>query len=159
MSADRWFSFGPLERRSLALAFACTACFSIDLFDDLNPSQRTPARYIEKLCKSGNYELEGSGELTTGLTDDSCGFSLGPEAGAVRFIVPGEDLIYDTHMFEILVAKEDGTNARWDQVPGDAGNVYSVSARVGETTRIIDVRIEGTFLDDTGCAIARRRMR
>jgi hypothetical protein len=162
MSADR--GFGPMERRALALAFACSACFALDFSGDDPPShERSAARYIESFCETGNYELEGSAELTTGLTSDSCGFSVGPSEGVVRFIVPSSDLArYTSSTFEALVAREDGTDPNWIPAPASsqAGAVsFEVYPEAGyRKRRIIDVRVRGALPDPTpGCAITRKR--
>jgi hypothetical protein len=162
MWADGWF--GPMERRALALAFACSACFSIDLWDGDGPPthERSAARYIDSFCEKGNYELEGSAELTTGLTSDSCGFSVGPSEGVVRFIVPSSDLAgYTSSTFEALVAREDGSDPNWIPAPASsqAGSVsFEVYPEAGyKKRRVIDVRLLGALPDPTpGCAIARR---
>ena len=152
-----------MERRALALAFACSACFALDFSGSDPPShERSAARYIESFCENGNYELEGSAELTTGLTSDSCGFSVGPSEGIVRFIVPSIDIAhYVSSTFEALVAREDGSDPNWIPAPSSsqAGTVsFEVYPEAGyKKRRIIDVRVRGALPDSTpGCAIAGR---
>jgi hypothetical protein len=162
MWADRWL--GPMERRALALAFACSACFALDLSGDGPPTEeRTAARYIDSFCEQGNYELEGSAERTTGLTSDSCGFSVGPSEGIVRFIVPSSDLAgYTSSTFEALVAREDGSDPNWIFTAGvgrSSGTAtFEVYPEAGyKKRRIIDVRLLGALPDPTpGCSIADR---
>jgi hypothetical protein len=156
--------FGSMERRALALAFACTACFSLDFSGDDPPThERSAARYIESFCENGNYELEGSAERTTGLTSDSCGFSVGPSEGVVRFVVPSGDLAsYTSSTFEALVAREDGSDPNWIPAPSSSqsGRVsFEVYPEAGyKKRRIIDVRVRGALPDPTpGCAITRKR--
>jgi hypothetical protein len=164
MWADGWV--GLTERRALALAFACSACFSLDLSGDGPPTQeRSAARYIDSFCEKGNYELEGSAERTTGLTSDSCGFTVGPSEGVVRFIVPSSDLAgYTSSTFEALVSREDGSDPNWIPVTSSSqsGSVtFEVYPEAGHRKRrIIDVRLLGALPDPTpGCAIARRTRR
>jgi hypothetical protein len=164
MSADGR-PFGTLELRALVFSFGCAACLSIDFGPDPSEVERSPARAIEELCKKQRYELEGSARRTEGITGGSCAFSVGPDAGVVRFIVT--DAVsspYSRYWFEVLLADEDGTNGRWDTVPGEShalGMAYSVSARIGETTRVIDVRLYAERTDpyDTGCSVGRRSRR
>jgi len=163
MSANerRWFR--PLEWRASLLALACAACLSIDFGPDPSEVERPPARAIEEFCDKERYELEGSAKRTEGITGGSCAFLVGPSEGSVRFIVT--DAVsspYARYWFEVLLTDEDGTNGRWKTVAGESGSVgqtYSVPARIGVATRIIDVRLyaERTDpLDGSGCSIQRR---
>lgn len=163
MSADQRRSFGPLEGRALLLAFGCAACISIDFGPDPSEVERSPARAIEEYCKEQRYELEGTAKRTEGLTSDSCAFSVGPSEGVVRFIVSdATSSPYARYWFEALLTDRDGTNGRWEMVPGEShplGTAFPVSASNGETTRIIDVRLFSQRtdpFDTSGCSIARR---
>jgi len=154
-----------MERRALALAFACSACFSLDWGSDPPTSEQTAPRYIEKFCADQSYELVGTAKRTSGLTSDSCGFSVGPGNGTVRFIVPPDDVaFYTSFTFEALVTSDEGTNPHWIHVPeepmGATGSSFAVSDDGGEKRRVVDVRVVGEFPDDTpGCSIARRKLR
>lgn len=164
MSADRRRWFGALEWRAALLALACGACLSIDFGPDPSEVERSPARAIEEFCEKNRYELEGSAKRTEGITGGSCAFSVGPSEGVVRFIVT--DAVsspYARYWFEVLLVDEDGSNGRWKTIPGDSdtstvGTAYAVSAKKGQTTRIIDVRLYAEQTDplDTGCSISRR---
>ena len=151
---------GPLELRALVVSLGCAACLSIDFGADPSEVERSPARAIEELCDKERYELEGSAKRTEGITGGSCAFSVGPDAGVVRFIVTDAvSTPYSRYWFEVLLADEDGTNGRWDTVAGEShalGMAYSVSARIGKTTRVLDVRLYAERTDplDTGCSIA-----
>jgi hypothetical protein len=162
MSAERSRFFGPLERRALALAFACTACVSIDFSDNQDRTERSSAGLLELFCKSDDYELEGSAKKTSGLTSDSCGFSVGPGDGKVKLILD-ETVVYryQNYTFEALVTSGDGTNAKWRAVFGEDHGVgkvaFPISSESGKLERIVDVRVVGELRPGViGCSIARR---
>jgi hypothetical protein len=162
MSAEGRRFLALIEPRALLFALACTACFSID-FLDTEPRRTSPARFIETFCKQETYELEGSAERTTGLTNDSCGFSVGPESGAVRFVVERSELApYSYYSFEALLAAKDGSNGHWLELAetphGTSTVAFAVSPQSGKQTRVVDVRLDGQLVSDSGgCSIARGR--
>jgi hypothetical protein len=145
------------------LALGCAACLSLDFGPDPNEVERSPARAIEEFCDKERYELEGSAKRTEGITRGTCAFSVGPSEGVVTFVVSEAVLSpYANYWFEVLLVDEDGENGRWKTVAGDSdtttvGTGYSVPAKIGVTTRIIDVRLYAERTDPgTGCSIPRR---
>lgn len=149
----------------MLLAFGCAACLSIDFGPDPSEVERSPARAIEGFCEGQRYELEGSAKRTEGITSDSCAFSVGPSEGVVRFVVTDATSSPSaTYWFEVLLTDRDGTNGRWEMVPGEShplGTAYPVPADLGKTTRVVDVRLFAQQSNpfDSGCSIARRARR
>jgi hypothetical protein len=163
MSANGRGRIGPLEWRISLLAFGSAACLSIDFGPDPSEVERSPARAIEQFCDKARYELEGSAKRTEGITGGSCAFLVGPTGGSVRFIVTEAVASpYARYWFEVLLTDDDGTNGRWKTVAGESdsvGQTYSVFAKTGVTTRIIDVRLYAERTDPTegsGCSVRRR---
>ena len=163
-----------VRRSLLLLSLGCTACIGLN-FKDQNEVV-TPPRYLDELCATGGFELDGDVRRTTGLTHDSCGFELGPAIGALKLYADPDVLgIHEGYAFQVLVTDADGNSLGWQPVeraasestnqviagaqsipiPSEDGP-FVVVATVGETRRIVDARFSGG-LPDLACSMSPRK--
>lgn len=86
----------------LAGLFVCTAC-SFDLFSDPEPDD---PRLLDRACPNvDDCEVTGAAQRTTGITEDSVGYRLGPGDGSLTIPLQPTGVGPD-FVFEILVAGE-----------------------------------------------------
>ncbi len=147
---------GPTARRRVLLVatVVCTAC--LGNLDD-GEVDTTTTRYIDTICAENAYQLEGSARRTTGLTQDSCGFALGPEPGRVAFDVGPVSFSsnpYDTSEVTVLLRASDGSFSWETPERGESADEYVVEAR-GVPLEIVDVRIHEVVSDSVDCSMAR----
>src|SRR6266704_782524 len=77
--ARRW-------RRIALLVLLLASCSNALGSSNSDTTEYSSARLIDRVCQTGQYELHGSAEMTTGLSDDSCAFRIGPEPGSVDLL-------------------------------------------------------------------------
>ena len=143
------------RRVLLVAAVVCTACFGS--LDDDSEVDTTTTRYIDTICAENAYQLEGSARRTTGLTQDSCGFALGPEPGRVVFDVGPVSFSsnpYATGEVTVLLRASDGRFSWESPEPGASSDEYVVEAR-SVPLEIVDVRIHEVISNSDDCSMAR----
>ncbi|HWP08205.1 MAG TPA: hypothetical protein VNN72_20825 [Polyangiaceae bacterium] len=160
------------KRRLALLAFLCWAC-TLESNENKPVVSVTAPRLLDELCNTGAYTLTGTAVRTAGLTQDSCGFELGPGAGEVAFelAVSGGGIHNTTKISGLLLDLDaDGpTNARWvpllvlDATSPDTG-APTQTITVGTTDRrigLVDLEVwsETTFEPTPACSMARHRPR
>lgn len=147
----------------------CSACFDYD-----DPAPGDP-RLLDRACASATAcTTSGKARRTTGITDDSVGFELGPGGGSVTIPLVA-DSSSDEVLVEVLVAgsgKVDVSSSElsasdsftlsgdyeWFPVGGviSGASSGSVKLRVGVTgdsrAELVDIRARG--LDHAGCSVA-----
>ncbi len=108
---------------------------------------------MDQLCADNAYELQGDAVRTTGITDDSCGFVLGPGSGSITFdlTLPGD---FDTYQVSALVTSHGSTS--WVPLTS-AGSASFTLSTAGEEMEVSDVRVHGE--SSTDCSISRRARR
>ncbi len=158
MWAELWRERRKRRRVLLVLVGVCSACLN-------QPSDAlTTTRYIDTICSLDHYSLQGSARRTTGLTDDACGFVLGPGAGKVVFEIPEADLQPhggETSSVSALLRSTTDDAMGWQDLSIDSEaeksatsssspTYYSFSSS-GSEIEIIDVRIVAYPEDDANC--------
>jgi hypothetical protein len=147
MSAERVQRRHVVRRLVLVAAVACTACLGTDYSADSNGEyDYTSTRYIDRICADGGYELTGSARRTTGLTEDSCGFALGPEPGAVTF-----QIVEDASAGVSVLVKTADDSFSWIPL-GGGSSVYTYDAPPAKV-EVVDVRVH--VVSDNSCSMAR----
>jgi hypothetical protein len=129
------------------------ACSGIGSDPGASEVEITPARFLDHVCASGSFELEGSAKLTSGPTPDSCGFVLGPAPGVVTFHVDPLIVSGNIQVTEALIVDDDAGSdnvPEWRVVGDDYGpvNVSADDRRI----RIVDLRLKAITPPSTGCA-------
>jgi hypothetical protein len=152
------------KRRLVLLALLCGAC-TLDL-SKAGPSIDVAApRLLDELCKTGAYTLTGTAVRTAGLTEDSCGFELGPGPGEVAFEVEatGGGPLTTTKLSGLLVDIDaDGPkNARWVPVAPDdvsSGGPLTQTVAIRTTDRrigVVDLEVWTETVPEASCSMAR----
>jgi len=141
----RWF-----KRWALLTFLVATAC--IGNLDDDSVGITSP-RYMDELCATQAYKLQGNAVRTSGITSDSCGFVLGPGTGSVSFDLntPADFASYEV---SALITRHGHT--AWETLgganpPGSdysggtaSTGTYTVSTDA-ERIEVVDVRVRGVF--------------
>lgn len=142
----------------MAVVGLCSACLS-------SPSEDlTTTRYIDTICATDRYLLEGSARRTTGLTEDACGFVIGPDAGKITFEIPEFDLHpqgNETTEVSVLVRSTADDSMGWLPLSVDTQAAASMTSSTSSTyysftstgteVEIIDVRIHASPNDFANC--------
>lgn len=151
MSAERVRSARWFKRWALFALFMATACM-VNLGDDDTVAETSP-RYIDELCSTQAYTLQGNAVRTSGITSDTCGFVLGPGPGSVTFDITPESE-FDSYAVSALVTRNGHT--AWETI-GSNSPPSSIGAEVppnsgGETVStdadevfVLDVRLRGVY--------------
>jgi len=154
------------QRRLMLVAAVCGACFSVGSAEDQPTVDVTPPRLLDELCKTNAYALNGAAKRAAGLTEDSCGFELGPGSGSVTFTIDSSlilSLPSTTTISALLVnIDSDGpTEARWvplenaDSSGTTLTNTVTVST-TGQRMGVVDLEVWTSTPPDSSCSMARR---
>lgn len=146
------------------LALGCGACLSLGSREEDDNVSVTAPRLLDQICADGNYTLEGAAQRTAGLTDDTCGFELGPGGGSVSFVLDTATIIdfeEESRSVGVLLVDlgADGPkNARWVRLekpsasaPREPTTTLTVSSQ-GAHVGVIDVEVLTYSYSGSGCS-------
>ncbi|HTQ07893.1 MAG TPA: hypothetical protein VMI54_28770 [Polyangiaceae bacterium] len=147
------------RRRALFALVLATACVS-------GPEDEvgvTAPRYLDQLCANDAYQLQGSAVRTTGITDDSCGFVLGPGAGSISFdiTIPAAFDSYDVSALVTERGKTSWVSLASGVTPAGYGGAAGIGSFTlttdGDEKEVSDVRVRGVAYPS--CSVSRRARR
>jgi hypothetical protein len=130
-------------RRALFLALIIVSCGPSLSSGDDEDTEYSSARLLDRICESGQYELHGSAEIGRGLSADSFGFALGPEAGSVDLLL----MPPSGSQTSALVTLDD-SDPTWT---GDYGT-STIANPPGHVLKVLDLRVTAT--SSSGCSVA-----
>jgi hypothetical protein len=157
------------KRRLVLLALLCGAC-ALESNEDKPVVDVTAPRLLDELCNTNAYALTGAAIRTAGLTEDSCGFELGPGAGEVAFAVEnvsgGPSSTTKVSGLIVDLDADGPKNARWvpllvldrssfnDGSPTQTVRIATADRRIG----VVDLEVwTETIPESEGCSIAHRQ--
>jgi hypothetical protein len=157
------------KRRLFLLAVLCGAC-AWESAEERPIIDVTAPRLLDELCATKAYTLTGAAIRTAGLTEDSCGFELGPGTGDVTFSIDpvngGDRTTTQVSALIVDVDVDGPSNARWvpflvlDPSSDSSGLVNTV--KIGTTDRrigVVDLEVWSETTPEPSCSVARPRMR